>query len=131
MCVHTGARFERRAVSRERSRDHRHRFRVAGLLEQGDRRSECRPDCLQVTADRTWPSSQGMDGTEQATQIFFPFSFFFSIRMCQCPMDGHMLFSSGLVPSGDDHVQAGDHGRSHMGPRRTPGRLHHCGTPPC
>jgi hypothetical protein len=71
MCVHTGARFERRAVSRERSRDHRHRFRVAGLLEQGDRRSERRPDCLQVTADRTRPSSQGMDGTEQATQIFF------------------------------------------------------------
>lgn len=72
MCVHTGARFERRAVSRERSRDHRHRIRVAGLLEQGDRCSERRPDCLQVTADRSRPPSQGMDGTtEQATQFFF------------------------------------------------------------
>lgn len=61
---------------------------------------------------------------------FFFFLFFFFNSYVPMP-NGHMLFSSGLVPSGDDHVQAGDHGRSHMGPRRTPGRLHHCGTPPC
>ena len=39
----------------------------------------------------------------------------------------YAVLSAGFMRSGDDHIQAGDHGCSHMGPRRTARRLHHCG----
>jgi hypothetical protein len=44
-------------------------------------------------------------------------------------MHVHAVPSAGFMRSGDDHIQAGDHGCPYMGPRRTARRLHHCGMP--
>lgn len=40
-----------------------------------------------------------------------------------------MMFAAGFMSSGNDHIQAGDHGCTYLGLGRTAPRLHHCGTP--